>query len=120
MTFRAIAASNDWQFGQGAGSYLRGQEAIAANVKTSILFFLNDCFFAMTKGIDWWSLLGTKNPAAEQNILLGVRKTIAGCYGVTRIASVRTSLDTSDRALHIYYTVDTIFSRNVNGFVQLP
>ena len=120
MTFRAISADNDWNFGQGAGSYLKNQEAIAANVKTSLLFFLNDCFFAMTTGIDWWNLLGAKNPVAEQNILLNTRKVIANCYGVTKIASVRVAFDSFTRSLQVFYTVDTIFSRNVTGFVQLP
>lgn len=120
MTFRAISADNDWKFGQGAGSYFKNQEAIAANVKTSLLFFLNDCFFAMTTGIDWWNLLGAKNPAAEQNILLNTRKVIANCYGVTKIASVRVAFDSLSRSLQVFYTVDTIFSRNVTGFVQLP
>lgn len=120
MTFRAITATNDWQFGRGTGSYFRDNDAIMANVKTSLLFFLNDCFFALNVGIDWWNLLGQKNPAAEQNILLETRKTIAGCYGVTKINSVRAVFTSGTRRLQIYYSINTIFTRNVNGVVQLP
>lgn len=120
MIFRGITGKSDWTFGQGRNSYFTREAAIAANIKTSLLFFLNDCFFAMDRGVDWWNLLGTKNPQAQANILLQTRQTIIQCEGVVRINSVTTSLDTSTRRLTIYYNLDTTFSRNVQGAVQTP
>ena len=90
-----------------------------ANVKTSLLFFLNDCFFAMNTGIDWWALLGSKNPAAERNILLATRQVIAGCEGVSRIDSVKAVLNPASRSVQIFYSIDTIFTRNLHGFATL-
>lgn len=120
MIFRGISASNDWQFGQGLGSYFKRQQAINANIKTSLLFFLNDCFFAMSTGIDWWNLLGAKNPAAKTNIVLQTRQTLAQCEGVVRINSVDVTVDTATRRAFIVYNIDSIYSTNVTGIVSTP
>jgi hypothetical protein len=120
MVFRQISASNDWAFGQGRGSYFTKEQAIAANIKTRLLFFLNDCFFAMSTGIDWWNLLGTKNPAAQNNILIQTRQVIASSEGVVRINSVNVDFDSVSRNVTISYNIDSTFSRNVTGSVTLP
>lgn len=117
MIFRGITGINDWTFGKGVNSYFTKDQAIAANIKTSLLFFLNDCFFAMDTGIDWWNLLGGKNPTAKANILLQTRQTIIQCEGVVRINSVDARLD-ANRRLLISYNIDTIYSRNVTGTVS--
>lgn len=120
MLFRQIYASNDWAFGQGRGSYLTGQAAIGANIKTRLLFFLNDCFFAMSTGIDWWNLLGTKNPAALNNILIQTRQVIASSEGVVRINSVTVDFNSANRSVTINYNIDSIYSRGVTGTVSTP
>lgn len=117
--FRGINGSDDWSFGQGRNSYFTKQQAIAADIKTKLLFFLNDCFWAMDFGVDWWNLLGTKNPQAKVGILLATRSTIISCAGVVRINSVTTKLD-AQRRLTLLYNVDTIYSRSVSGAVQIP
>ncbi len=61
MHIRAIDSENDWQFGKGLQSYKYKNNAIMQNVKTRLLSFLNDCWFDMEAGIDWYRLLGTKN-----------------------------------------------------------
>ena len=120
MVFREISAANDWAFGQGRNSYLTNERAIAANIKTRLLFFLNDCFFAMTTGIDWWNLLGTKNPSAQNNILIQTRQVIASSEGVVRINSVTVDFDSTTRNVTISYNIDSVFSRNVTGTVTTP
>ena len=119
-TFRGITAYNDWTFGQGVGSYFTQNQAIAADIKTSVLFFLNDCFFALTVGIDWWNLLGSKNPAAKNNILLQTRQAIVQVEGVVRINSVTATVNPVTRHLTLGYSVDTVFSRSVVSSVQVP
>lgn len=120
MTFRQITASGDWCWGQGRGSYFTREKAIAANIRTSLLFFLNDYFAAMTFGIDWWNLLGAKNPAAKANILLETRRMLASCEGVVRINSVEAVMDDATRDFTIYYNIDSIYSRGIVGAVQAP
>ena len=118
--FRGITANGDWTFGAGRGSYFRDRAAIAADIKTSLLFFLNDCFFAMNMGVDWWNLLGQKNPAAQNNILLQTRTAILGVNGVVRINSVDSRVDPVSRKITINYVIDTVFSRRVSGSVSTP
>ncbi len=120
MIFRGITGSNDWTFGQGANSYFTKQAAVAANIKTSLMFFRNDCFWSMTSGIDWKNLLGTKQPAAQANIVLQTRATIAGCEDVVRINSLNATINPVTRRLTLAYVIDTTFSRGVTGFVQTP
>lgn len=119
MIFRAIKSDNDWTFGTGKGSYLTGNAALMANVKTSLYFFLNDCFFAMNVGIDWWNLLGSMNPAARNGILLQTRETLRKCYGIVRITKIDAVTDPFTRKLVISYTVDTIYSSSVTGSVAI-
>lgn len=119
-TFRGITNSNDWTFGLGVGTYFTRQQAIAADIKTALLFFLNDCFFAMTTGVDWWNLLGAKNPAAKNNILLQTRQVIITREGVVQINSVNATVDPRTRRATIVYNIDTVYSRNVTGSVQTP
>ena len=118
--FRGITAANDWTFGQGRNSYFTKEQAIAADIKTSLLFFLNDCWFSMTTGIDWWNLLASKGEVAKQNILLQARLAIIQREGVVRINSVEAVTDSAQRRLTIKFNVDTIYSRNLTGYAQLP
>lgn len=117
MAFRAIDGDGDWYFGQGSGSYFRDQDAIAANIRTRVLFFLNDFFAAMNQGIDWNNLLGSKNPQALQNILLQTRATIANSYGVVKINSVKAETDPRSRQATLTFDIDTIFTQNYTDSV---
>jgi hypothetical protein len=120
MIFRAITGDNDWTFGRGIGSYFTANDAIMADVKTALQFFLNDCFFAMDTGIDWWNLLGAKNPAARNNIILRCRETIIKREGVLRVNKVTASVDPTTRKLLVEYNIDTIYTQSVTSSVQLP
>lgn len=118
MIFRAITPTLDWQFGQGQNSYLTGSAAIAANVKTRLLFWLNDFFAAMDSGIDWRNLLGSKNPAAQVNILLQTRATIIQSEGVVSINSVMASTNPTTRRLSITYSYTDIYGQTLTNFIQ--
>ena len=118
MTFRNIDGSEDWTFGHGRQDYLRDQAAIAVNIATRLRSFLNDCFWALDAGVDWWNLLGTTNPSAQTNIIIQTRTVLANSYGVVRINSVTATTDRATRRLRVNYNVDTIFNRNLVGTVQ--
>lgn len=120
MLFRGIDGDGDWRFGQGLQDYFFGDQAIAANIATNLRFFLNDFFAAMDKGIDWWNLLGSKNPGATNNILLQTRQTIINCYGVVKINSVNAFFDPNSRRLTLSYSIQSIYSPQVVGQIQNP
>ena len=117
--FRGITEARDWTFGQGRNSYFTREQAIAADIKTSLYFFLSDCFFAMSTGIDWWNLLASKGEVAKQNILLQARQAIIQREGVVRINSVDAVVDSARRRITLKFNVDTIYSRNLSGYAQI-
>jgi hypothetical protein len=114
--FRAVDANLDWSFGSGIQSYLTGQAAIEADIKTALLVFLGECFFALQAGVDWANLIGGKNPAAQAGIILQCRTVILSRFGVTAVTSVSSTL--IGRKPFVAYSVNTIYSQNVTGVVQ--
>lgn len=63
MLVRAIENSADmssraWVFGRGYNSYKSGKYATEQDVKSALLEFENDCYFALDSGIDWLTRLG--------------------------------------------------------------
>lgn len=103
MIVRSLDSSGDWNFGRGKSDYLTGNDAIAQSVKTKVLSFLNDCFFAPDDGIDWFYFLGAKNITGLE---LKIRETILSVKGVTKLLSVTTGLDET-RKLTVSYTIET-------------
>lgn len=119
MIFRGIDGANDWAFGNGRQSYLTGEAAVSANIKTRLFVFLGECFFALDAGVDWWNLIGAKNPQAQANIILQCRTIIINSEGVVRINTIAAVMD-SKRKLTLTFNIDTIFSKGVALSVPLP
>lgn len=117
MIFRSLTPTGDWTFGAGVQNYLRDEPAVELNIQTRLKSFLGDCFWAVEFGVDWWNLLGARNPQAQAAILIATRTMIASSYGVVRINSVTASTDRTTRLLTINYNIDTIFTRSVAGSV---
>lgn len=61
MRIRNINKNNDWLFGHGNTDYVTDAHAVAVDIKMRLQEWLNDCFFALNKGIDWKHRLGSKN-----------------------------------------------------------
>ena len=116
MSCRSLDKNGDFQFGQGRASYKRGAAAIQQDVQTRLKFFQNDFFAAMSFGVDWWNLLSSNNPAAQNGILLQTRAIIIGTvagyasFGVTGINSVGVFLNVQTRAITLQYNIRTIYS----------
>lgn len=108
MIFRNLV-DGDWTFGKGKENYLFAQNAISMNIKTRLLSFLNDCFFDMGAGIDWFTYLGVPNKSDE--IILRSRVIILQSYGVVKINSLVNQLS-STRQLSLEYNIDTIYTQN--------
>lgn len=107
MRVRGLDANGDWVFGISNQAYVKDDAMIAQMIKTRIMSFLGDCFFAGQEGIDWFNLLerGTENETAlERSISLTILQT----EGVVGINSV--DLTRSGRSIIIAYDIRTIFS----------
>lgn len=108
MIFRNLDANGDWTFGQGKQNYVVGNTAIGLNIRTRILSWVGDCFFALTAGIDWTNRLGRTNQ--KRLLEADLKRIILTSFGVTGLVSFDTSL--INRAFNANYTIDTIFSKS--------
>lgn len=106
MTFRNLDINHDWTFGSGKSNYISGNQEIALNIKTRVLSFLGDCFFATNEGIDWFNLLDYRYQDRLEN---AVQEVVIQTPGVTGINSVDI-VTTADRQIRIAYNVQTIYS----------
>ena len=111
LTIRSLDESGDWNWGQSLSSLATGQDAIAENVQTRLLFFQNDWPWAMDFGVDWFNLLGQFNPAAETGILLQTREVIAESTGITSINSVTIQLNANTRGIVVTYDLSSIYTQ---------
>lgn len=111
MIVRAIDTEGDWLFGKGRNDYKSKNDAIIQSIGTRLRSFLGDCFFATGEGIDWFNLLGSKN---QLQLELAVRAVILNTSGVTGFVSSSVNLDRATRAITIQYTVNTIYSGQIN------
>lgn len=108
MIFRNLDANGDWTFGSGTANYATGDMAIGLNIKTRLLSWVGDCFFALNAGIDWLNRMGKKNQG--ELLKADIKRVILQSFGVTALTSFSTVI--VDRALRANYAVDTIFSRS--------
>lgn len=117
MFIRSLDVAGDWNWGQNLQSFNFAEKAIEEDVYTRLLSFLNDCFWALDFGIDWWNLLGGKNPAAQAQILVQTRQMIISGFGIARIESVNAVINSKTRNLIVSYLIDTIYSTSIKGAV---
>lgn len=106
MIFRNLTANNDWLFGQGLGSYATKNRAIELNIRTQLYSWVNDCFFAMTAGIDWRTRMRFNNQKTALDN--DIKRIVSQSFGVTRIINYASTLN--QRAFSATINIQTIFS----------
>ncbi len=115
MSVRAIdKVTGDWTWGQGRQCYLTGPAEINQDCATALKVFLGEWFADTTFGVDWWHLIGGRDPNA---IVLQCRKVLAARPGVTRINSVSAAL--VNRRLTVAYNVSTTYSLSAVNSVTI-
>ncbi len=117
MIIRAIDNNNDWKFGQGIESYNFGQAALGENIKTRIQEFINNCWFNMNAGIDWFTYFGI--PGQKQATLLSVQAIVKQSYGVVKVNRIDLSVNPITRAAIIQLNIDTMYSTNYSQNVEV-
>lgn len=109
MIIRKIDGENDWTFGKGLSNYATDELAVEENIKTRILSWVGDCFFALNEGIDWKSRLDVgQKVALEQEI----RAMILNSYGTIGINSVDVNFSGTTRLFTVTYDIITFFSQS--------
>lgn len=107
MIVRAVDAQNDWMFGKGRNDYKTGKYALEQNLSTRLNSYLGDCFFAISEGLDWFNLLGSKNQLALE---FAVRALILNTENVTGIVSLDINLDSISRRITMTYVLNSVFT----------
>ena len=113
MKMRKLDKNGDWTYGAGKGSYLTDEAAIEQNIATCCREWLNDCFFAMDRGIDWTNLLEHNQ---KDNLDQALRGVILSSYGVVGLNSLTLAFD--GRAYSFTYNIDTIYSSGFTSQIQ--
>lgn len=113
MITRAITNNNDnskrtWVFCRGLSAYKKGQAARVQDIKSALLEFKYDCYWALQSGIDWLLRLGTTN----QKELLDedIVNIISNRYGVVSVQNFYSVV--IDRTYTCKCDVYTIFSED--------
>lgn len=105
MIVRAVDENNDWLFGKGLSDYKYDVQALAQVIQTRLQSHLGDCFFALTEGIDWFNLLGSKRVL---DFKLALSTTILNTEGVTGLVELNI-ITTPNRRFTISYSVNTVY-----------
>ncbi len=105
MRIRALNDSGDWTFGKGINNYIDQDLAIAQNVRSRLLSWEGDCFWALQDGIDWRNLM---DKGTQDELEFAIKTNILQAEGVTELLNLSLSLGT-DRKLTIVYEIETIY-----------
>ncbi len=115
MSFRNLDGNHDWTFGVGRNNYVTQNQEIALNIKTRVLSFLGDCFFATDEGIDYWNLLEYNKQAQLENAIMS---TIAETDGVQKVNNIDVIIG-ANRKIMLEYSVYTIYSTTLDAQIPL-
>lgn len=107
MIFRQITSDGDWTFGTGISGYARDENAIGLNIRTRLLSWKGNCFFALNDFVDWLSRL---DKGQEANLNQELQNVILQSFGVVGINSFEGSLDRQTRLYSVTFDISTIFS----------
>lgn len=115
MSFRNLDGHHDWTFGIGRNNYVTQNQEIALNIKTRVLSFLGDCFFATDEGIDYWNLLEYNKQAQLEN---AITSKVAETDGVQKVNTIDVIIG-ANRKMMLEYSVYTIYSTTLNATIPL-
>jgi hypothetical protein len=104
MITRATDDNGDFTFGRGKAGYRTGRDAITQNVKTRLLSWKGDCFYAPAEGVDYNNFLsvGTKTFLDSD-----VKRVILQSEGVLSIENFESEIN--DRGYTCQVEILTIY-----------
>lgn len=113
MIFRQLTALGDWTFGRGINCYATKIGAIELNIRTRLLSWKGNCFFALNDWVDWLNRL---DKGQEQNLLQELKNVILQSQGVVSIVSFAGVLNRDTRQYVVTFTIETDYGTLfVNG-----
>ena len=123
MKIRRIDSEGDWDYGHSMSSYyVDNAQSVGLNIVTRLREWYQDCFFAMTKGIDYPTRLGSFNQ--KENLDNDIQNIILNSADVVDITSFDSTFDRNTRyysceakILHIYSDVALPIYFNTEGII---
>lgn len=115
MIIRELDDDGDWTFGRGQSDYATDEAAIELNIRTRLLSWIGDAFFALQEGVDWRNRIG---PGQQDALVDEVKSVLLQSEGVVAINSVIAVFDSLTRNLTINYNIQTIFSPSFQGEIN--
>jgi hypothetical protein len=109
MIFRQLTSLGDWTFGKGAAGYATAEAAIELNIKTRLLSWKGDCFFALDDFVDWY---GRLDKGQKTNLDFELQAVIIASYGVVAINSYQGALNDATRAYQGIANIATIYGQS--------
>ena len=108
MKIRRIDSEGDWDYGHSMSSYyVDNAQSVGLNIVTRLREWYRDCFFAMDKGIDYPTRLGSFNQ--KENLDTDIQSIILNSTDVVDITGFTSTYSRDRRAytckaqvLHIY------------------
>lgn len=116
MIFRQITSLGDWTFGQGINGYATSEAAIELNIRTRLLSWRGNCFFALNDWVDWLSRL---DKGQENNLNQELKNVILQSFGVVAVNSFSGSLNRLTRAYVVTFNIATIFGQTFTSTLNL-
>ena len=116
MIIRNLDSNHDWTFGNSQANYLRDDAATLLNIQTRLLSFLNNCFWALDEGIDWWTRL---NRGQEENLENDIQNIILQTPNVASVNAIDVALD-ANRQLNCSYSITTDYDNTLQDEFALP
>lgn len=116
MIFRQITALGDWTFGKGISGYATDEAAIELNIRTRLLSWKGNCFFALDDFVDWLSRL---DKGQENNLIQELKTVLLQSFGVVAVSEVSATLNRTTRAIQITYNISTIFGTSFINTLDL-
>lgn len=115
MIIRRVDSNNDWTFGHGLSDYAQAEEAVDQNIKSRVLSWVNDCFFALNDGVDWRNRLDVGQQSALRD---EVNTIILQSFGVVSINNLLVVFDPNTRNFLVQYDIQTIFSQSFQSQIE--
>lgn len=116
MIFRQLTPAGDWTFGKGISGYAVDEAAIELNIKTRLLSWKFDCFFAVNDFVDWLARL---DKGQENNLVNELKSILLQSFGVVSINSFSSLLNRTTRLCLVNFNVTTIFSPSFQSRLEL-
>lgn len=106
MIIRTVDDQGDWVFGRGRQSYLRNLDALRQDIRSRLLLWKGECFFATAEGVDWNNYLDRGTAAL---LYRDIRRVISQTGGVLRTRAFRATLESEAREVSVEVELDTIY-----------